>query len=320
MTETERAAFVIGSRGSRLARWQAEHVASFLGPDVEIRIIKTSGDLFLDRPLQGQDTKGFFTKEIEEELLDGRIDLAVHSLKDLPTQLPPGLTLAVVSRRAAVADLLLVRPERVDAARPFPVADGAVVGATSLRRQAMLRRFAPHVGAAMLRGNVPTRVDKLKRGDYDAIILAAAGVERLTLDLSGLAAFELNPRLWLPAPGQAALGIETRENDARIRAALAAFHDETAWRAVRVERELLNRFEGGCHVAFAAFAEPKAQGMTLAVGVEDEAGRWLAVRVEADGDEAAQEAAWDKLMRVVKTGHEEDDWERALCRERRPSS
>ena len=306
---------IIGTRGSRLALWQAEHVAARLEGDTELRIIRTSGDRFLDQALQGRADKGFFTKEIEDELISGGVDLAVHSLKDLPTELPEGLALGAVGPRASVCDLLLVRPEALDHSRDFPLRPTSGVGATSLRRRALLSRFAPGLKALMLRGNVSTRLDKLGRGDYDAIIIARAGVERLGLDLGDFVVYELNPDIWLPAPGQAALGVEIRDGDERVSRAVRKFHDHDTWRAVRVERGLLSRFEGGCHTAFGAWAKPGEKGMQVLAGHEDASGRWLAARVEAKDDEAALAKAYEKLARVLETGRETERWDKELCRE-----
>ena len=194
--------FVVGTRGSALARWQTAHVTSRLhdarvalglaGIDVDVRVITTQGDVNLAERLAGKIEKGFFTAELESALLSSQIDWAVHSLKDLPTRLTAGLDLVAVLPRHRACDVLIARPEAVDvetarAARALPLRAGARVGTSSLRREAMLVAFAPDVAARPLRGNVPTRVEKLRAGDYDAIVLAAAGVERLDLDLSGFA-------------------------------------------------------------------------------------------------------------------------------------
>lgn len=306
---------VIGSRGSRLALWQAGHVAELLPCESMVKVIKTSGDRFLDQALQRRNDKGFFTKEIEEELIAGTVDLAVHSLKDLPTLLPDGLMLGAVTKRAGVSDLLIVRPGAIDAANPLPVKTGGRLGATSLRRQALLRRYAPMYDPAMLRGNVPTRVDKLRRGDYDAIIIARAGVDRLGLDLSGLSVFELNPAVWLPAPGQGVLGIEIRKGDAQTASALVKLNDSRVRGAAGIERELLSRFEGGCHTAFGSWAELGEGRITLRLGREDDGGRWFAAVVTGEREEEIIELAYEKLKRVVSSGNEEDSFGDWLYRE-----
>lgn len=288
----------IGTRGSRLALWQSEHVRARLGGRAELVIIKTEGDRFLEAALQTQNGKGFFTKEIEEALLDGRVDLAVHSMKDLPTELPAGLTVGAVLVRAPIADLLLVNPAaHADAA--FPVVAGAAVGASSLRRQSLLHTWAPACRPALLRGNVPTRIEKLRRGEYGAIVLAEAGVTRLGLDLAGLRAYRLNPERWLPAPAQGAMAVETRE-EAAVLAALVSLHDAATARAVALERRLLSRFEGGCHAAFGAWAQACEAGVRLRVGHEGRDGRFVAVCVETAWD-GAEEAAYAELRRALET-------------------
>ena len=311
--------WIIGSRGSQLALWQANHISDSLTETTTIEVIKTEGDLVQDRPLQGGADKGFFTKEIEQALLDNRIDIAVHSLKDLQSQLPEGLILGAVTQRAAVPDYLLVHPDAVDLDQPLPIKPGSKIGATSLRRQALLRRYYPELEPTMLRGNVPTRVKKLKNKEYDAIVIAKAGLERLGIDLSGLEVLELNPEVWIPAAGQAALGIEVRQTDGETLCAIAPLkHDET-WRAVWVERQLLAKFEAGCHTAFGAWARPDGDGMQVLVGAENDKGVWLAAEVHEPDETRAMEAAWEKLQRIMLSGVEEDSWEQPLYRVVAPS-
>lgn len=255
----------IGTRGSALALWQAREVERRLRVPTAIVVIKTAGDQLRDIPLQGQSTTGFFTKDIERRLLGGEVDIAVHSLKDLPTTIAAGLEIAAVLPRAPVSDLLLVHPAWLDDAQPLlPLRAGCVVGAGSLRRQALLRLHAPQAEPRMIRGNVPTRIEKCREGVYGAVVLARAGVERLGLELAPLAAWELSPELWLPAPGQGAVAVEVRAGDERAREAVAAIDDAATARAVEIERRLLSRFEGGCHTAFGAHA--------AAVDTSDETG------------------------------------------------
>ena len=189
---------IIGTRGSRLALWQADHIEARLreaGQPTERRIIRTQGDRIQDLSFDKMEGKGFFTKEIEAELLAGTIDLAVHSCKDLETRDPEGLHIAAIAGRAAVEELLLIRREAVDARQPFMLRSGATVGTSSARRKAQLRMHRPDVAIADLRGNVPTRVEKLRAGNYDAILLAKAGIDRLGLDLSDLHVRALIARL-----------------------------------------------------------------------------------------------------------------------------
>lgn len=272
----------IGTRGSELALWQARHIQARLGGEgagVSLDIIKTTGDRLLDIPLQNQLDKGFFTKELEVALLDLRVDAAVHSLKDLPTQLPEGLVLAAVPGRAAVGDLLLVRREAVDLGRPLPLKPGSRVGTASMRRMALLKHLAPDVEATFLRGNVPTRLGKAQKGELDAVILARAGVSRLGLDPGELVVFDLNPRLWLPAAAQGALGLEARGADQATLDRLAQLHHVPTASAVDVERGLLRRMEGGCHSAFGALAEVDEAGQgVLRAGLGDDNG-WHHIEV-----------------------------------------
>ena len=204
---------IIGSRGSDLALWQSRWVAAHLGIPTEIKIIQTQGDRILDRDLTGVEGKGFFTKELEDALYARSIDIAVHSLKDLPTTTPPGLHIAAVCERAPASDILLVHPDWHDPDAPLPIRRGGRVGASSLRRQAFVRGAGQALEPVSLRGNVPTRVRKCKEGQYAAVVLAEAGLSRLAIDFSPLRAYRLSVAQWLPAPGQGALGIETRSAD-----------------------------------------------------------------------------------------------------------
>jgi hydroxymethylbilane synthase len=250
---------IIGSRGSDLALWQTRWVASQLGVPTEVSIISTQGDRVLDRDLSGMEGKGFFTKELEEALYARTIDLAVHSLKDLPTTTPPGLSIAAVSKRAPVADILLVHPDWHDPSSPFPVKRGAKVGASSLRRQSYVRAARADLEPTSLRGNVPTRVRKCREGLYPAIVLAEAGLSRLALDVKPLFVYRLNASQWLPAPGQGALGLETRADD-RAEAACRVLDHRATREACDIERGLLARFEGGCHLPLGTYAEATADG------------------------------------------------------------
>lgn len=273
--------FVAGTRGSALALWQTRKVISMLehrtrgNPVISEKIITTSGDVSLAERLVGQLEKGFFTQELEAELRAKTIQLAVHSLKDLPTRNPPGLTLGAVMERANAYDLLIMRPDamKFSAARPLPIADGAKIGSSSLRRQAQLGRFAATAINVPLRGNVPTRVQKLRDGQYDGILLAAAGVQRLELPMDGLAVFKLDPRVWTPAPGQGAIGIQCRDDDHDTKALLGLIHHIATARAVNLERDLLRVFEGGCSTPFGCYVE----GDDIWVGLQAH-GRWRAAK------------------------------------------
>jgi len=250
-----KSSLVIGSRGSKLALWQAEHVQSQLqtiDPNLTVRIeiIKTTGDVKTD-PLTVIGGKGVFTKELEDALLDGRIDLAVHSLKDLPTILPDGLTIAAICQREDPRDALVVRgASPISSLKDLP--DEAVVGTSSQRRVAQLKAICPRVKVKDLRGNVDTRLRKLDEGQYDALILASAGLRRL--GLSDRINFAIPIAEMLPAVGQGAVAIETRtDNEVAIDAAGKLLHDQTRVACV-AERSLLRSLGGGCQLPIAAHA------------------------------------------------------------------
>lgn len=238
----------IGSRGSKLALWQSEWVKARLeerGAVCQLEIIKTKGDKILDVPLAQIGGKGLFTKEIEEALLDGRIDLAVHSLKDLPTELPDGLTVASVPQREDPRDVLV---GATLAALPL----GARVGTSSLRRAAQLRALRPDLQILDVRGNVDTRIRKQQEGQYDALVMASAGLTRLGL-ASHIAAY-LHPAEFLPAVAQGALAIETRDDGGAAWEACRALTDKRATAEVTAERALLAGLGGGCQVPLGAHA------------------------------------------------------------------
>ena len=242
----------IGSRGSQLALWQANHIFSLLrerGHEVEIEIIKTTGDKITDVSLAQVGTKGMFTKEIEEALAEGRVDVAVHSLKDLPTQLPPGFELVAITTRVNPRDVFL--SVKYDSVNALP--KGARIGTSSLRRQAQLKVARPDLVIHALRGNVDTRVRKLEEGEYDAIILAAAGLTRL--GKMQLVKEVLSEEFMCPAAGQGALGIEIRAGDEEMRKHLEFLDDPEARATTTCERALLHKLGGGCQVPIGAFAE-----------------------------------------------------------------
>ena len=252
--------FRIGSRGSKLALWQSNHIAALLrgqGHTVDIKIIQTTGDKIADVALAKVGTKGMFTKEIEEALAAGEVDLAVHSLKDLPTELPPGFEIAAVPKRENPLDAFLsANFASIEALRP-----GARVGTSSLRRQAQLMALRPDLDIHPLRGNVDTRLRKLEAGEYAAIILAAAGVNRL--GLTQLVRQIIPADAMCPAAGQGALGIEIREGDASTGQQLAFLDDAAARATTTCERALLNAMGGGCQVPIGAFAEVGEGGLRL---------------------------------------------------------
>jgi hydroxymethylbilane synthase len=269
----------IGSRGSQLALWQANHISALLrarGHQVEIEIIHTTGDKITDVALAKVGTKGMFTKEIEEALAAGRVDLAVHSLKDLPTELPQGFEIAAITERQDPRDAFCSR--HYSKVEDLP--KGARVGTSSLRRQAQLKAIRPDLDIHPLRGNVDTRLRKLEQGEYDAIILAAAGLKRL--GKTELVKQIIPVEILCPAAGQGALGIEIREGDAKTGALLSFLNDPNARAATTCERALLNRLGGGCQVPIGAFAEVKNGNLHLESIVADPDGSKL-LRDSRDG-------------------------------------
>lgn len=282
----------IGTRGSDLALTQSRAVAAQLGARgvaTELVVITTSGDRSAAPTFGAIGPQGVFVREIEEALLRREIDCAVHSCKDLPTTSPAGLVIAAVPERRDVADWLLCRREaRSDQDGLLPLRRGARVGTSSARRQAWLRHYRPDLAIAPLRGNVPTRIRRLAGGDFDAIVLAGAGIDRLneagdtlSAHLVGLEQKRLDPERFVPAPAQGALALQCRESDAAIRVALGALDAAPTRRAVMLERAALALAEGGCDTAFGAHALAVADGIALQVMTERD-GRILASRVMAE--------------------------------------
>lgn len=247
---------IIGSRGSDLALWQAHHVEAqlnALGHEVEIKIIKTQGDKIQHLSFDKMEGKGFFTKELEDKLLASEIDLAVHSHKDLPTEHPAGLVIAAVSQREDPRDLLLIRKGKTDSSKKFELTEKAIIGTSSARRKSQLLHHRSDIEIKDLRGNVPTRINKLREGNYDAIMLAAAGVERLKLDLSEFTVLKLDPTEFIPAPAQGVLGLQIRESDLELAKIIGQLNDADVARRIGVERRILNLFEGGCQMPLGAY-------------------------------------------------------------------
>ena len=255
-------AIVIGTRGSKLALWQAKWVkASILRhhPEltVELSIIKTKGDKILDVPLSKVGGKGLFVKEIEEALLDGRIDLAVHSMKDMPAEIPQGLCIGAVPEREEPRDVLITR--RGLSLEELP--PGAKIGTSSLRRAAQLLHARTDISISPLRGNLDTRLKKLESDNLDAIVLAAAGVRRM--GLADRITQTLDESIMLPAVGQGALCIEIREADPQITPIISALDDSSTRKVVMGERAFLSRLEGGCQVPIAGHGYVDENGYTL---------------------------------------------------------
>ncbi|HEV2245775.1 MAG TPA: hydroxymethylbilane synthase [Terriglobia bacterium] len=275
----------IGSRGSSLALWQANWVKDRLtsaGHAVKIEIIKTSGDKLPSAALATSGTKGLFIKEIEEALEAGQVDLAVHSMKDLPTDLPEGLGVAAVPEREDPRDALISKGGVLFEALPA----GARIGTSSLRRQSQLLALRPDLEVVPMRGNVDTRLRKLERGDCDALVLAVAGLKRLGF-ASRITSYFREDEI-CPAVGQGALAIEIRTQNASVKAAVAELDHPATHQAVRAERAMLKALGGGCLLPIAAYAKHEVEELHLTGVVADPAGTQV-VRATATGDPANPE-------------------------------
>lgn len=295
----------IATRGSKLALWQAEHVKSRLlerypGLEVELLLIKTMGDKIQDVPLAKVGGKGLFVKEIEEALLDGRADLAVHSMKDVPAELPEGLVLGVIPERENMTDALLsVQYDGLDG-----LPEGARVGTSSLRRRCQLLALRPDLKILNLRGNLDTRVNKLLAGDYDAIIVAQAGMNRLGLSVPK--STPLGPPLFLPAVGQGALGLEYAQDREDLVELLGFLNHPDTHCCVRAERAFLATLEGGCQVPIGGYAHVSAPNrITLRGLVADVDGKTLIIEEATDKPRDAEELGRRVAQAILDRGGRE---------------
>lgn len=288
----------IATRRSDLALWQANWVKDRLGAlgrSAELVLIDTQGDRTQadGTPFRLMPGQGFFTKAVQDAVAEGRADVAVHSHKDLPSARMAGLELAAVSAREDPRDVLLVRSEAFDPAAPvLPLNYGAAVGTSAARRRAQLLHLRGDLNVQELRGNVPTRVRKLRDGGYDAVVLAAAGLVRLGLDLTGLEVRWLEPRLFVPAPAQGALALEIRAEDYELASLLTDLHHPAAYKAVAAERGLMGMLEGGCQLALGAHAVLKDGVVELTAWYEGER-----VTVSDSSSEGAAMLAFEALGR-----------------------
>lgn len=284
---------IIGTRGSDLALWQANFIKTKLEQTVSIpiklNIIKTQGDNITNLSFEKMEGKGFFVKELEDALLKREVDLAVHSLKDLMTTMPDGLELAAVGFRADSREALLIRDESFDPDRPLFTKEGGAIGSSSVRRQSQIAMLSPDLKIKDLRGNVPTRVNKLRDKEYDAIIVAHAGIKRLDLELSGIRLKLLDIDMFYPAPAQGILGIQTCTENKEINQIVKTLDDPTARTETRLERGLLARFDGGCQLPLGVYS--KIDGGEL--GLES----ILGIR---------ENNLWTKLVRSSVTGNDPD--------------
>jgi hydroxymethylbilane synthase len=257
---SENSIIKIGTRGSDLALWQANFVREELeklGHSVEINIIHTQGDKIQDLSFDKLEGKGFFTKEIEAALLSKEVDLAVHSHKDLETTPPAGLMIAAVSDREDPSELLLANPGAVDSTELWGLKKNAIIGTSSARRKSQLLALRPDLQIKDLRGNVPTRIKKLKTEGYDAILLAKAGVNRLNLDLSDLHVEVLDPTIFVPAPAQGVLGLQIRTEDSRLAEILSNLNHTYTAQKIELERNVLRLMEGGCQLPLGVYCDGK---------------------------------------------------------------
>jgi hydroxymethylbilane synthase len=298
MTQSPTPLVRIGSRGSPLALVQAREVqnrlaqATGLDPaQIEIKVIRTTGDAIQDRPLADAGGKGLFTKEIEEALLAGTIDLAVHSSKDMPTVLPGGLILSAFLPREDPRDAFIGRATNPSARTLRDLPDGAVVGTASLRRQALVKHLRPDLKIVPLRGNVETRLRKLEAGDFDATILAVAGLKRLGL-LASATSF-LDAEEFVPAVGQGAIGIETRESDDKTRALVAQINDADTATALAAERAFLAVLDGSCRTPIGGHA--RVIGETI---------RFRGLIAKTDGSEVVEVTREGRASDATKLGAE----------------
>jgi hydroxymethylbilane synthase len=246
----------IGSRGSDLALWQANHVKrqlEALGNEVEIQVIVTQGDAIQNLSFDKLEGKGFFTKEIEVALLNKSVDLAVHSHKDLETNPPAGLVIAAVSEREDPSELLLIRKESVEEGNVWNLKLNGIIGTSSARRKSLVRKFRPDLQIQDLRGNVPTRIQKLRDGNYDAILLAKAGVDRLKIDLTEFHVEVLAPTQFVPAPAQGVLALQIREEDTELAEILQNLNHQDVAVRIGIERLILNQMEGGCQLPLGVY-------------------------------------------------------------------
>lgn len=251
---------IIGTRGSKLALWQANYTQNLLAQNnisSEIKIIQTKGDASQtwNTSFDKLEGKGFFTKELEEALLAQEIDLAVHSCKDLPTQFPLGLTIAAYSKRANPFDVLLINKQKVDISKTLSLQKNALVGTSSSRRKAQLLAYRNDIEIKDIRGNVPTRIEKLRNGEFDAIVLAQAGIDRLEINTDDFFVFPLVSPMFVPAAAQGILAYQIRENDENMQQICTLLNDANDAEISGIERKILNAFDGGCQIPLGIFTK-----------------------------------------------------------------
>jgi len=294
----------IGTRGSKLALWQADQVKTAVSaafPDliVEIEIIKTKGDIILDVSLSKIGDKGLFTKEIEAELINGNIDLAVHSLKDLPTELPEGLCIGGMLPRGEVRDVFISK----DGRKLNEMTSGDRIATSSLRRKAQLLAYNPDLNIVDIRGNVDTRLRKMEEGHCDALLMAGAGIIRL--GYSRYITELLDPAVVLPAVSQGAVAIEVREEDERVQRIVNAISDEETWTTTMAERWLLRTLEGGCQIPVACYSEIDQNQLTLTGLVSSIDGKKVIRKSLSCSVDEGSEKAIELAESILKEGGKE---------------
>ncbi len=273
----------IGTRGSELALWQAKYISALIGEEnTELVIIKTEGDRIQNVSFNKMEGKGFFTKEIEEALLSNKIDLAVHSLKDLPTEDVKGLRLAAIPERGDFHDMIIMHPDAYEKRKDINIKGSSMIGTSSVRRMAQLKAFDNTLRIEALRGNVNTRLRKLKENEYDAIVMAKAAVDRIKLDITEFIIQVLDENIFLPAPAQGALGLQVRVNDQYTFDIARKLNHELTEVLVTAERSFLKNFGGGCHIPLGAHASLKGDCIVLDGVIASEDGSFVA-RAKVEG-------------------------------------
>lgn len=279
---------VVGTRGSALAMFQAETVCSMMDVEVEIKKIVTAGDRIKGQLRTTSRDFGFFTKEIENRLVSREIDIAVHSLKDLPTMQPEGLEIVAVIERDYPADVIVFSSERFADVEGLMETGTVKIATSSLRRRALCKRFFPRASVVPMRGNVDTRLEKLRSGICEAMVLSRAGIERLKPQLDGLRIYELNPQMWLPSAGQGVIAIEARADDNYVKELCLKLNHRDTRICTEIERRLMKLTGGGCHAPFGAYAKRLFEGDEIQVFAgwtgRYEGGSWRSVEIAGKED------------------------------------
>lgn len=291
----------LGTRGSKLALWQANFVKNSLAKfdiQVDIEIIKTKGDKIQHLSFDKIEGKGFFTKELEDALLEEHIDFAVHSMKDLPTAQPDGLMLAGISERADARDSLLILPSALNSETPLKLKQNIIIGTSSIRRKRILQDLFNDIEIKDLRGNVPTRIQKLRDGAYGAIVLAKAGLDRLEIDTSDLTVFDFHPMEFVPAPAQGVLAYQCRKGDHTTTEALRNIHSAETLACTNIERKVLRMMDGGCHIPLGVHCKKDKMGYyhVNAAYAPDEESKLRRVRLSQSTSFELAEKVYQQLM------------------------